>query len=129
MEPIQPSLPRIWVVLTLLLALALVTGLYSVHLGIPQMWDIKNYHIYNPFAALNDRYFFDVAPAQPQGYLNPTLDLPLYLLIEWFNDYPRLIAFLLGAGHALNLLCVALLAWCLLDGLRPALRAILAGLA
>lgn len=123
------SLPRYWVVLALLLALVVVTGLYSIHLGIPQMWDIKNYHIYNPFAALNDRYLFDVAPAQGQSYFNPAPDFPLYLLIKWFNGNPRLIAFVLGAGHALNLLCVALLAWHLLDGVQTALRVVLAGIA
>ncbi|MGH6824167.1 hypothetical protein [Methyloceanibacter sp.] len=115
--------------MALLFAFALAAGLYSVHLGIPQMWDIKNYHIYNPFAALNHRYLFDVAPAQAQSYYNPALDFPFYLLIEWFNDRPRLIAFVLGAGHGLNLLCVALLAWYLLEGVPPALRTVLAGLA
>jgi hypothetical protein len=93
------------------------------------MWDIKNYHIYNPFAALNHRYLFDLAPAQAQSYYNPALDYPFYLLIEWFNDRPRLIAFILGAAHGLNLLCVALLAWYLLAGVTPALRVFLAGVA
>ena len=108
---------RGWAILLLLVVLVLLSGLYSVHLGVSQMWDIRNYHLYNPFAFLHERYLTDVAPAQLQTFYNPTLDLPFYQLIKLLNDWPRLIAFLIGALHGFSLLCVALLAWQLLGGI------------
>ena len=39
-------------VLILAFVLVAITGLYSVHLGVSEMWDIRNYHLYNPFALL-----------------------------------------------------------------------------
>jgi hypothetical protein len=125
------NLSAVWTILILLAVLAVASGLYSVHLGVSQMWDIRNYHLYNPFAALNGRYLTDVAPAQLQTYYNPTLDIPFYLLIKSLNDWPRLIAFLIGALHGINLLCVALIAWQLLggiDGMSRCLRVVLSAI-
>jgi hypothetical protein len=108
----------------LLAALAVATGFYSVHLGMDQMWDLGNYHLYNPFAALHDRYLYDIAPAQLQTYFNPLLDLPFFFMIEFFNDWPRSIAFLQGTIHGVNLLCVALIAWHVLGGVEGISRAL-----
>ena len=43
-------------------------------------WDLYNYHWYNPYALLNDRFGFDVAVAHHATYYNPLADLPLYWL-------------------------------------------------
>ncbi len=119
-------------IFALLIAISALAGAYSVHLGVSQMWDIKNYHLYNPYAFLGERYLTDVAPAQLQTFFNPTLDLPFYLMIKYWNDWPRLIAFLIGALHGLTLSCIALLAWHLLgeiDGMSKGLRVFLAAAA
>jgi hypothetical protein len=102
-------------IFALLFVLSALTGAYSVHLGVSQMWDVKNYHLYNPFALVEWRYLTDVAPAQLQSFFNPALDLPFFALITLWNDHPQLVAFLMGASHGLNLLCVTLIAWHLLD--------------
>ena len=119
-------------ILALLIALSALAGAYSVHLGVSQMWDIKNYHLYNPFALVGWRYLTDVAPAQLQSFFNPAIDLPFFALITLWNDQPRLVAFLMGASHGLNLLCVTLIAWHLLGTtatLSTASRAILTAIA
>jgi hypothetical protein len=119
-------------ILALLVSLTVATGLYSVHLGVDRNWDLQNYHLYNVLAALHNRYFYDVAPAQLQSYFNPLLDLPFFSMIEFFNDWPRVIAFVEGAVHGVSLLCIGLLTWHLLgsaEGMSQALRIILTALA
>ncbi len=101
-------------VVLVLVGLAIGSGLYSVYLGSDINWDLLNYHIYNPFASLNNRYLYDIEPAQGQTYLNPALDIPFYILVRYFNDFPRLIGFVQGAINGVNLLCAALIAWRLL---------------
>ncbi len=98
-------------VCTLLIIFVIACGLYSIHLGRDLSWDLQNYHLYVPFSFLNNRALYDVAPAQLQSFLNPILDFPFYALVVCCNDQPRLIAFVMGAVHALNLLAITLLAW------------------
>jgi hypothetical protein len=99
----------LWIVI--LLSLATACGAYSVSRGSDVNWDLRNYHLYNPFAAYHDRYMVDVAPAQLQSYLNPILDFPFYAAVAVFNDWPRAIAFFMGAVQGFNLLAVTLLGW------------------
>ena len=49
-------------------------------------WDFVNYHYYNAFAFLHDRLNYDIAPASVNTFFNPLLDLPLYFLIQKFNQ-------------------------------------------
>lgn len=49
-------------------------------------FDFANYHYYNAFAFLNDRMNHDIVPASVNTFFNPLLDLPLYLIIRYFND-------------------------------------------
>ncbi len=55
------------------------------------MWDFANYHYYNPWAFLNGRVGYDIAPAGLNTYFNPLMDIPLYLMIQYFNDSPNII--------------------------------------
>ena len=48
-------------------------------------WDFYNYHYYNPYAYLNDRFWFDIQPAQRQSNITPFPDLPFYWLTEKFG--------------------------------------------
>lgn len=56
-------------------------------------WDLQNYHLYNAWALLHGRLAVDLAPAGFQGYFNPLLDLPYYLLGTGpLAHWPRLVA-------------------------------------
>lgn len=56
--------------------LAVAAGLL---LGQDANWDLRNYHFYNPYAWLNNRYDIDIAPAQIQSWHYPLADIPYYL--------------------------------------------------
>ncbi len=74
-------------------------GLVSVYFGQDTNWDLQNYHLYNPYAWLNGRVGFDLAPAQMQTYFNPLLDVPYY---EMAMHWPApLVGFIMGAFHGL----------------------------
>jgi hypothetical protein len=91
--------------------LSLLCGIISVEHGVDANWDLQNYHLYNPFALFHHRYLKDVQPAQIQSYFNPIMDIPFYALIRSINDRPRLIAFVMGLVHGLNLTALLLIAW------------------
>ena len=58
----------------------LVALLTSYHLGKDMAWDTLDYHFYAGFSALHDRFGQDYFPAGPQGYLNPYVFVPFYVL-------------------------------------------------
>jgi hypothetical protein len=84
--------------------LILIFGCWSVLLGQDASWDSRNYHVYNPYAYLNDRIGLDLAPAQLQSYFNPLIDLPGYLLQSTLS--PRWAGFIVGAFQGLNAVLV-----------------------
>lgn len=59
------------------------------------MWDFQNYHYYNAFALFRDTSNF-LVPGGVNSFFNPILDIPLYLYIQFFNNYPTLIYALQG---------------------------------
>jgi hypothetical protein len=82
------------------LLVALACGFYSIFLGQDKNWDLLNYHLYNPYAFLNDRIEFDLAPAGLQTWFNPLLDLIYYFAITHLG--PKTVGFLLGFIQGLN---------------------------
>lgn len=66
--------------LCLLLAAPVLFAVLAVALGKDAGWDLRNYHWYNPFALLEGRLGFDVAPGHHATYYNPIADIPFYLL-------------------------------------------------
>ncbi|MFZ0498503.1 MAG: hypothetical protein WAU49_00510 [Steroidobacteraceae bacterium] len=58
----------------------LVALLTSYHLGKDMAWDTLDYHFYAGFSALHDRFGQDYFAAGPQGYLNPYVFVPFYVL-------------------------------------------------
>jgi hypothetical protein len=78
----------------------LLFGLMSVVIGQDANWDLRNYHVYNVHALLNDRIGFDLAPARFQTYFNPTIDLLYYGLNRWLP--PPVVGFVMGVLHGLN---------------------------
>ncbi len=92
-------------------------GLLSVLFGPDNYWDLRYYHLYAPWAYLHGRYLYDVAPAQLQGFFNPTADFLFYALTSsTLNDTPRVAAFVMGAVHGLNAVLIAAIA---MHVLRP----------
>jgi hypothetical protein len=78
-------------------------GVVSIMLGPDNYWDLRYYHLYDPWAYLHGRYLYDLGPAQEQGFLNPVADFLLYGLVSSpLNDFPRLVAFIMGAVHGVN---------------------------
>lgn len=74
----------------------LLGGVLGVILKYEMLWDFTNYHYFNPWAFLNDRINYDVGVAGMNAFFNPLPDIPLYLLIKYFNDYPNFICFMQG---------------------------------
>ena len=96
-------LAAVWRFRLLLALVCAGAGLLSVLLGPDNYWDLRYYHLYNPWAYLHHRYLYDLGPAQEQGFLNPTADFLLYgLITSPLNDFPRVVAFIMGAVHGVN---------------------------
>ncbi|HEX4779959.1 MAG TPA: hypothetical protein VH301_04350, partial [Usitatibacter sp.] len=96
---------RRWAWPIALAACVLAAGFASVAAGLDVNWDLKNYHYYDPFAFLEGRIGWDIAPAQIQTYHNPLLDLAFYVLVREIAS-PRIVAFAMAlpAGVAAFLL-------------------------
>lgn len=75
-------------------------GLFSVIIGQDDNWDLRNYHVYNVYALLNDRIGYDLAPARFQTFFNPTIDLLYYGLNLALS--PVSAGFVMGVLHGLN---------------------------
>lgn len=103
------------------LLVPLAFGLLSLGLGQDDNWDLHNYHIYNPFALLNGKIGFDLAPAQWQSYFNPGLDLLYYGLVRTMPA--QLAGFIMGTLHGLNfVLALGIARVLLLAGAAPRFR-------
>lgn len=110
--------PIYWVFVFACLAICIAVGLVSVALGPDNNWDLRFYHLYAPWAYLNNRYLHDLGPAQYQGFFNPTLDFLFHGLVSSsLNEQPRLVAFIMGAVHGINGALILALA---VHVLRPA---------
>jgi len=115
--PASGARPTVWRFRLLLVLVCIGAGLLSVILGPDNYWDLRYYHLYAPWAYLHDRFLYDIGPAQEQGFLNPTADFLLYGLISSpLNDFPRVIAFIMGAVHGIN---AALLLAIICEVIRP----------
>jgi hypothetical protein len=64
-------------------------------LGQDMNWDLLNYHFYNPYLLLADRFDRDVHVAGVQSFLNPAFDVPVYFAIR--NAPPVAVGLALGA--------------------------------
>jgi hypothetical protein len=98
----QPARPRFAAPVSLLAALAcLAIGAgVSVWLGQDANWDLRNYHLYIGFAALEGRAHVDLAAAGLQSWLNPALDIPYaWLALGPLALHPRLLAAFMGVWY------------------------------
>ncbi|MFI0471722.1 hypothetical protein ACGLWX_03240 [Halomonas sp. HMF6819] len=78
----------------------------SLRLGADANWDLRNYHLYNPWALLHDRWQADMG-WNVQWFLNPLPQLPYYALVRLWPDDLRPVTALMGIPGAL-------VAWALL---------------
>lgn len=107
----MPPAAARWAWAAALAACVATAGWLSVAAGLDVNWDLKNYHYYDPFAFLEGRIAWDVAPAQIQTYHNPLADLAFYTLVREIPS-PRIVAaaMALPAGIAAFLLLRMLVA-------------------
>lgn len=87
----------------ILLVFVIFSGILSVNYGIDRSADMRNYHIYNPWAFLNNRLSFDIMPADIQSYFNPLLDIPYFMMVQYLNNHPIFVTFLCGFLHGIYL--------------------------
>ncbi len=92
--------------------------LLSVRLGPDASWDLRNYHLYDAFAALGKLPFHDLVPAQQQSFNPPLPDLPSLWLRFRLNRWPTLLDALLALPSAV----AVMLAWAIGLRLVPARR-------
>ena len=92
-------------------------------------WDLQNYHLYAPFAAVNGRLTLDYFAAGFQGYLNPLADVPNYLArCVLFPHAPRIAALLAGLPYGFLVFLVLRLGRALSDNWWTGLLAATLGL-
>lgn len=84
--------------------------------GLDMNWDLLNYHYYAGYSFLNDRLSFDIAPANIQGYFNPILNIPTYILIKYMS--PEMVRPLVALMHGLVYPCVFALTYILLNDIE-----------
>ncbi|NOJ42346.1 DUF2029 domain-containing protein [Bradyrhizobium sp. WSM 1791] len=82
----------------------LAGAIYTWFAGEDVNWDWQNYHEYNVWAVINDRYGIDALPPGFQTYFNPTVYFPVYYLRHLLPLPCGLM--IIGAVHGLNLLLI-----------------------
>lgn len=116
----------------LFLVALIIGGLISVLLKQDANWDLKNYHLYAPWAYLNHRLKVDLFAAGIQSYFPPLLDVPYFLLAtRWLPNSPRFVAFIMGLPYGMLLFIAFWISWLVTGdyekkGPRRALLSILA---
>jgi hypothetical protein len=83
----------------LFFVIPILFGFWSYLLGQDRNADLFNYHLYNAFAFLNNKDRIDFGVAGLQGFFNPLIDIPYYLLINSLK--PQWVAFIMGAINGL----------------------------
>ncbi len=95
-------------ILGLCFGVPVLFALVAVILPQDNNWDLRNYHWYNPYALLEGRMGFDLAPSQTPTFYNPLLDVPFFLAAQAFPA--RILSFLLGLIQGCNFIPLFLLA-------------------
>lgn len=104
--PLVPT--RFLVPFAIALGSLLAGAVYTWLVGEDVNWDWMNYHEYNVWAVINDRYGLDAMPAGFQTYFNPVVYFPIYYLRHWLPLPAGMM--IMGAVHGLNLLLIYFLA-------------------
>ncbi|MFA5040699.1 MAG: hypothetical protein WC464_03595 [Bdellovibrionales bacterium] len=103
--------------LALLFLAPLAFGFLAIGLGQDANWDLRNYHFYNAYAFLNDRYAMDLLPSQTPYFYNPLMDVPFFVLA---TSVPAKVAgFALGFVQGLNFILLFIMAHAVLVVPKP----------
>src|ERR1700722_12262318 len=87
----------------------LLSGLLSLIRGKELCWDFANYHFYNPFAFIHQRFLQDYWPSSfVHAHLPPTIDFLSYFLVNYFPVIS--VTFIIGAIHGINFWLVFMIA-------------------
>lgn len=86
----------------ILFILMVLTGCYALHIGQDSNWDLRNYHWYNAYSLIHQRFDIDIAAAGKSTYNNPLLDLVNYFIIQFYQK-SRSAEFALGTLHGIAL--------------------------
>jgi hypothetical protein len=105
--PTLPLASLVTVRRLLFVAAPVLFGLLALNLGMDADWDLRNYHYYNAWALLTGRQGWDMLAAQRPSFYDPVLDIPFFLLAQGLPA--RVVAFLLGAVHGVNVILLTLL--------------------
>jgi len=98
--------------LALIVFFAGAFGALSVRLGQDANWDLKNYHLHNAYELLHGRLWLDLNAVGYQGFFNPLLELPHYILsLRLLPEFPRVVAFIMGLNNAFLALAATLIAF------------------
>ncbi len=87
-----------------LLTAVLITLFYSAQIGSDINWDLRNYHFYNGYAQLTNRFTQDWRPSFLQSNMNTVLDVPLYVMIKTLP--PFTVSMILTTFQVLNLFLI-----------------------
>src|SRR5438067_7239599 len=84
----------------------------SVCVGQDENWDLRNYHLYNGYAALHGRFHTDLAAASLQSWINPALDIPYaWLALGPLAAHPKILTAFMGLWYGALLAVVLGLSW------------------
>jgi hypothetical protein len=111
-----------WIDVAWIGAYAAVGARLTIHMGQDLNWDLLNYHFYNAYWLAAGRFARDVHAAGVQSFLNPLVDLPLYLAAR-AGISPTVFFLALGALHGGCLFLIHRLTVLLLPGSPPAVAA------
>ncbi|MDR3449106.1 MAG: hypothetical protein P4M15_05065 [Alphaproteobacteria bacterium] len=94
--------------LAFLLIAPFAIGVLAVLLGQDINWDLRNYHFYNAYAFLNDRYGQDLLPSQTPSFYNPLMDVPFF----WAATHApaRAAGFMMGFVQGFNIILLFMIA-------------------
>ena len=87
----------------ILLLCIFIAGIMAIYHGFHWNYDIRSYHLYNPYAFLTGRVGYDIMPGSIQSYFNPLPDVPFYLFVKYLNFHPKIFLFVYGLNYALLL--------------------------
>ncbi len=91
-------------------------------------WDLLNYHFYNAYMWLDDRFARDVHVAGIQSFFNPLVDLPFYAASR-LGIPPRVFFLALAAAQGVGLFIVHRIAMLASPGAPRAVAAVVGGIA
>lgn len=109
--PMKGQPARMWALGVLCLA-PFAFGLLALALGQDANWDLRNYHFYNAYAFLNNRYAQDLLPSQTPYFYNPLMDVPFFVLAT--HATARVAGFVLGLIQGFNFLLLFGIAYAVL---------------